>query len=73
MSATKTPPDVKVTSNGIGFYTVTPVTVAGRDWINEHANVPDWAWLGNSFHMDNAHLVSELVDGMAADGLRVAA
>ena len=49
---------------------VTPMTAAGRDWIDENVASEDWQWMGLSLAVD-VRYAENLVEGMQEAGLTV--
>lgn len=62
--------DITITG-GLGFYTITPVSEAGREWFAEHVRIEAWQSLGAGVGVDDGRLVAAIVDGAQADGLEV--
>lgn len=61
--------DVRVGGGGT-VYTLTPMTDAGRAWIDEKIAAPDYAWLGRSLAVEHRY-IADIVKGMTEDGLVV--
>lgn len=62
--------DIEITG-GPGFYTITPTSDAGREWIAENVHVEAWQTLGPGIGCDDGRLVAAIVDGAQAAGLEV--
>lgn len=60
-------PDIRVSGGGTIFL-VTPVTQAGRDWINDNVAVEQM--LGNGIAVEHRY-VMDIVQGARSDGLVV--
>lgn len=63
------PDDVRVSGGGSVFL-VTPLSAAGKAWVEEHVHLEDWQWLGKGFGVEHRY-IENLVDGMRGDGLSV--
>jgi hypothetical protein len=50
---------------------VTPITTLAREWVEQNLALEGWQWMGASFAVEH-RFVANLVNGMRADGLRVA-
>lgn len=61
--------DVRVTHHG-SVTLVKPLTPAAHVWVDEHAQLESWQWLGASFAIEPRY-VENLVSGMEHDGLQV--
>lgn len=55
-----------------GFYTITPVTKAGKAWVEANVQYEGWQCLGPSIGVDSGALVEAVTCGAIADGLTVA-
>lgn len=66
----KTTVDIRV-GGGNGFYTITPVSKAGRAWIEENVQYEGWQCLGPSIGIDNGQLAHDIACGAQAAGLEV--
>lgn len=62
--------DIKI-SGGNGFFTITPVSDAGREWIEENVSYEPWQTLGNGIGVDDTRLVFAIAEGAQAAGLEV--
>jgi hypothetical protein len=49
---------------------VQPLTARAREWIEENADAPSWAWQGGALAVD-PRMVDAMVEGMIAAGLEV--
>jgi hypothetical protein len=47
-----------------------PLTDHAHMWLDEHATIESWQWLGSSFAVEHSY-APDLVLGMRADGLEV--
>ena len=63
-------PDFAVDNHG-SIVTITPLTDAARDWLDEHVQAESWQWLGVSLAVDRRYS-GDLVDGIANAGLTLA-
>lgn len=48
------------------FYLKTPTA---KTWVEEHADVPDWAWIGTHCFSAEPRMSPNLVEGMREAGL----
>lgn len=67
---TDQPTDILITNHGsvVQFW---PLTPAATTWIDDNVELESWQWLGGaSFNVDWRY-ADPLIEGMAADGLRV--
>lgn len=62
--------DITITG-GNGFYTITPVSDAGRQWVEEHVQYEGWQTLGAGIGVDDGRLAYAIAEGAQADGLEV--
>jgi len=62
--------DINVDDEGSVFL-FTPVTKLAREWVAQHLSLEGWQWMGHSFGVEH-RFVAPIVEGMLADGLRVA-
>ena len=62
--------DVQVDGGGT-VYLVTPITQLAKEWVEQHLSLEGWQWLGGGFAVEH-RFITALVNGMMADGLRVA-
>lgn len=63
-------PDFAVDGGGT-MYTVTILSEAGQEWVEEHVDVPDWMWLGESIFAVEHRYIADIVVAIQGDGLRV--
>lgn len=68
MPTTPTSPDALVGGGG-SIYTVTPMTDAAREWIDEYVT-GEQQWLGRSLAVEHRY-IADLVAGMQSCGLTV--
>lgn len=61
--------DVRVDADG-SLVLFTPLTDAGRAWIDEHTETEPWQWLGPALCVEHRY-AADLVHGMRNDGLKV--
>lgn len=62
--------DITITG-GLGFYTITPVSDAGREWFADNVHFESWQSLGPDIGCDDGRLVAAIVDGAQCAGLDV--
>ena len=60
--------DIRIANHG-SLFTATPVTDAGRDWIDENVGGETQWWCGGL--VVEHRFIDNLVDGMVGDGLEV--
>jgi hypothetical protein len=63
-------PDLTVDDRG-SMFLLTPISELAKEWVQTNLALEGWQWLGASFAVEH-RFVGQLVDGMRADGLRVA-
>lgn len=61
--------DLSAVSHG-SIVTVTPLTEAARQWIDDHVDHEGWQWFGYSLCVEPRY-VGALLEGAQADGLTV--
>lgn len=60
--------DISITGS-MGFYTITPNTPQGEQWISEH--LPNALSLYSTVFCDDTRMTQDIADGAATDGLAV--
>jgi hypothetical protein len=55
---------------GGSIYTLTPLSEAAREWINENVQAEDCMWLGHSLCVEHRY-IADIVKGMRDAGLIV--
>ena len=63
-------PDFEIRNEGTVF-TVTPLTLAGREWLDANVESEGWQWLGRSLVVDHRY-AGGLVEAILESGLEVA-
>ena len=66
---TDTESDV-ITNNFGSVVSLTPMTPAARQWINENCHTEPWQWLRATLNIDS-RFAADLIQGMVDDGLTV--
>lgn len=66
---TQTENDIRLDNFG-SIIGITPLTQAGRDWIDENVQSEGWQWLGGTLNIEPRMAVA-VVTGMEADGLAI--
>ena len=61
--------DVMVDQHG-SIVGLSPMTAAGREWIEEHCQAEPWQWLAGTLNVD-VRYAGDIMAGMQADGLNV--
>ncbi len=61
--------DVIVDRHG-NLFGFTPMTPAGREWIEKNVNAESWQWLGMTLNVEHSY-AADLVAGMQEAGLTV--
>lgn len=61
--------DVEFAEHGT-VNTLTPLTAAAREWIDENLDVEGWQWLGGSVGIE-PRMCPNIIQGMIDDGLAV--
>lgn len=61
---------VDITVQGQGVYSVFPLTVAAREWVERNVSLEPWQWLGQSFVVESGY-IEALTRGMVRDALTV--
>lgn len=59
--------DIEVQNHG-SIVSLTPLTDAGRDWIDENVASEDWQWMGGSLNIEPRY-AGELLYGAQEAGL----
>jgi hypothetical protein len=62
--------DIEVTGVGDSVLSFHGISAEGLDWLNEHLQVEPWQRLGPAIVIDH-RLAGAIIEGAAADGLRV--
>lgn len=61
--------DIQVDNSG-SIVGLTPLTPAGREWIEEHCQAEPWQWMGETLNVDT-RMAGNILVGMQADGLTI--